>query len=117
MRKFTVILFATALTLILSCERRTFEDLSDNTPITQTIKYTDQVRPIIQNNCISCHSSGGAASYYPLTNYIETKSAIDNILIRIQKPSGDPEKMPQGGSLSQNSIDIIKKWKTDGLLE
>lgn len=117
MKKTTVILSATILTIALSCERRTFEDISESTPITQTVKYTENVKPIIQNNCISCHSASGSAAYYPLTNYAETKTAIDNIISRIQKPVGDPEKMPQGGSLSQNNIDIIKKWNADGLLE
>lgn len=117
MRKFITIISTAIITLIFSCEKRTFEDITDNTPITQTVKYTANLKPIIQTNCISCHAAGGSAAYYPLTNYQETKAAIDNILLRIQKPTGDPEKMPQGGSLSQNSIDIIKKWKSDGFLE
>lgn len=64
-------------------------------------------------NCVSCHSPGPQA----LTNYSQVKNNIDNIINRISRPNGDPLKMPQGGSLSPVQINIITKWKADGLLE
>ncbi|WP_449400787.1 hypothetical protein [Chryseobacterium wanjuense] len=45
------------------------------------------------------------------------KTHIDNILDRIQRPNGDPLKMPQGGALSPSQINIFTKWKADGLVE
>ena len=42
---------------------------------------------------------------------------IDNIINRIERPNGDPLKMPQGGSLSQSQINLFVKWKADGLIE
>jgi len=102
---------------VTSCESRTYEEISDNTPITETVSYKTDIQPIIEANCISCHSAVGPASYKPFTNYNQVKTEIDNILDRIQRPNGDPQKMPQGGSLSANQINIFKKWKADGLLE
>ncbi len=106
-----------AIVLLNSCDSRTYEEISDNTPITATVKYTSDVKPIIEANCTVCHSAGGSAAFQPLKNYDQVKMQIDNILDRIQRPNGDPQKMPQGGALSQPNIDIIKKWKSDGLLE
>jgi hypothetical protein len=45
------------------------------------------------------------------------KGDIDGIIDRISRANGDPLKMPQGGSLSPAQINIITKWKADGLLE
>lgn len=114
MKKLAYILFPAVL---ISCESRTYEEISDNTPITQQVKYTTDVKPIIDANCIGCHSPGGPASPYPLTNYDQVKNNIDKIIDRIQRPNGDPGKMPQGGSLSPSQINTFIKWKADGLIE
>ncbi|WP_051878794.1 hypothetical protein [Chryseobacterium sp. FH1] len=97
-----------------SCDSTTYEEISDNTPITSIVKYEADIKPIIENSCISCHSSSSSA---PLTNYSQVRANIDNIINRIQRPAGDPLRMPQGGSLPQNQINIIVKWKADGLIE
>jgi len=112
-----IIYISGLILFITSCESRTYEEISDNTPITQTVRYEADIKTIINTNCISCHSVTGSASFQPLTNYNQVKNNIDNILDRIQKPNGDPEKMPQGGSLSAAQINLFIKWKADGLIE
>ncbi|WP_295203148.1 hypothetical protein [uncultured Chryseobacterium sp.] len=102
------------LAFLTSCESRTYEEISDNTPITAVIRYNADIKPIIESNCISCHS---AASSFPLATYAQAKNNIEGILNRIQRPAGDPLKMPQGGSLSAAQINMFLKWKADGLLE
>lgn len=100
---------------LLGCDTRTYEDLTGKIEIPETVKYTQDVKPVVERNCTVCHSPGGASSFFPLTDYTLVKNAIDRILDRVQRPSGDPQKMPQGGNLSQTDIDILKKWKADGL--
>ncbi|MBB6372163.1 hypothetical protein [Chryseobacterium shigense] len=112
-----IICILTGFVLLISCESRTYEEISDHTPITEQVKYTKDIKPIIDANCIVCHSPGGAASFQPWTNYNQVKNNIDNILDRIQRANGDPEKMPQGGALSQAQINTFLKWKADGLAE
>lgn len=102
---------------VMSCETKTFEDISENAPVPEIVTYNKDVKAIIQNNCVVCHSPTGANPYYPLTDYTLVKNAVDNILDRVQRANGDPQKMPQGGTLSLNDINLIKKWKADGLLE
>ncbi|WP_415328962.1 c-type cytochrome [Chryseobacterium sp. MMS23-Vi53] len=99
--------------VFVACESRTYEEISDATPITEQVTYTKDIKPIIDANCISCHSPGAQA----LTNYSQVKNNIDNIIDRISRPNGDPGKMPQGGSLSPTQINMFTKWKADGLTE
>jgi len=115
MRKIIFLLSVAAISL--ACESRTYEEISDQTPAPTIVKYTADVKPIVDANCISCHNSGGAASFLPLTNYTQLKNNIDNVIDRIQRANGDAMKMPQGGSLSPSQITIFTKWKADGLLE
>lgn len=112
MKKIVYILSSAAL--LTACDSRTYEEISDNTPITVLVKYNSEVKTIVDNNCIGCHS---ATSFKPLTTYNDVKNNIDGILDRIQRPNGDPGKMPQGGSLSQTQINTFIKWKADGLVE
>ncbi|NML58812.1 hypothetical protein [Chryseobacterium cheonjiense] len=107
-----IYIIATAAVLI-ACESRTYEEISDNTPVPETVTYNKDVKAIIDGNCVSCHSPGAQA----LTNYTQVKNNIDNIINRISRPNGDPLKMPQSGSLSPAQINIITKWKADGLSE
>ncbi|WP_241486064.1 c-type cytochrome [Chryseobacterium angstadtii] len=100
--------------LLIACDSRTYEEISDNTPITTLVRYNTEVKTIVDNNCIGCHSAG---SFKPLTTYNDVKNNIDGIIDRIQRPNGDPGKMPQGGSLSQTQINTFIKWKADGLTE
>lgn len=99
--------------LLIACESRAYEEISDNTPIAENVTYNKDVKAIIDANCVSCHSPGVQA----LTNYTEVKNNIDIIIDRISRPNGDPLKMPQGGSLSPTQVNIITKWKADGLSE
>lgn len=115
MKHHPIILFLLLTLIFCACETRTYAEISDEVILPQTVSYAKDVKPVIDNNCISCHSVGGISGSYTLTDYPSVKNAADNILDRIQRPTGDPQKMPQGGALSQAHIDLIKKWKTDGL--
>lgn len=111
-----IYIFSSAVILI-ACESRTYEEISDNTPITEQVTYTADIKGIIENNCIGCHSQGGPAAYKPFNNYDQVKASIDNIIDRIQRPVGTAGRMPPGGSLSQSQINFFIKWKADGLIE
>ncbi|MDN4011875.1 MULTISPECIES: c-type cytochrome [Chryseobacterium] len=111
MKKFMYII--SSAVVLTACESRTYEEISDNTPITGVVTYNKDVKPIIDANCVSCHSPGPE----DLRTYSQVKGDIDGIIDRISRANGDPLKMPQGGSLSPAQINIITKWKADGLLE
>ncbi|REC67666.1 hypothetical protein DRF59_08505 [Chryseobacterium flavum] len=114
MKKLTHFWIISSAVLLTACESSTYEEISDNIPILLPVSYTADIKPIVNNNCIGCHSAG---SFKPLTTYDQVKENIDGILDRIQRPAGDPGKMPQGGSLSAAQINMFIKWKADGLTE
>jgi hypothetical protein len=78
-------------------------------PPTSKITY-EQVRPILQANCGSCHAE--------FLTYNTARGKANQIATRIQLQPSQAGFMPQGGtSLPDNQINLIKQWISDGLLE
>lgn len=115
---FSLILLGSVL---VSCTDDNPETLMDTTPIVGAVTYNQNVKSIIDNNCISCHAStprNGAPM--SLVTYDQVKNAVQTrgLLNRISLENGNSSLMPQGGPrLPQTTIDIIIKWQQDGLLE
>lgn len=115
---FSAIILATAFS---SCTNDSVDDLIGDTVITGEVKYTQNVKSIMDNNCNSCHGAvptNGAPM--PLVTYAQVKDAYENrgLLNRMQRQNGDGLLMPQGGPrLPQSTIDVIIQWNADGLQE
>ena len=119
MKKYFLIIIVSSLT-IFNCANDSQSDLVNSDPLPAIVTYTDHVKPIIDNNCINCHSDppvNGAP--IPLVTYDNVKSAVqNNHLIDKINGTGSGSQMPLNGQkLTQNSIDIITKWETDGFIE
>ena len=114
-----ILYIAVLVTTLCSCESHTYDELLEPEVTHGPVNYTEHVKPIIDANCVSCHSAGGASSFRPLTNYEEVKEAVltTNLLDRIQRQNGEEGQMPQTGRMPQNKIDVILQWNTDGLPE
>lgn len=115
-RYIALVVIATAL---YSCDSHTYEELEDPMVVVGNVTYDRNIKVIIDDNCIVCHSPGGVSSFRPLTTYVEVRNAVltTNLLERIQLPDSDPSQMPQPGRMPQNKIDLILQWNEDGLLE
>jgi len=119
MKTFIRLLGIASLFILTACTNDSASDLIIPPP--NVVKYNRDVRPIIEGNCIPCHTDppvNGAPM--KLTTYDDVKYAINNrgLLDRISRPQGAPGMMPNGGTrLPQNSIDLINKWKEDGFVE
>lgn len=102
-----------ALTII-SCESNTYEEISQTNEIINPT-YIAHVKPIITENCISCHSTAGGQRPY-LESNDEVKDAILNfgLINQIEAPSG--LGMPLRGRMPQTKIDIIKLWSDNGYI-
>ncbi|WP_299334414.1 hypothetical protein [uncultured Psychroserpens sp.] len=109
-----------AVVFIYSCTNNSVDDLIDATPIPTIVTYNDNVKSIIDNNCISCHSdppvNGAPIS---LVTFEQVRNAVENNGLISRISSNDQGfLMPFGGPrLPQNLIDIITQWETDGLPE
>lgn len=96
------------------------------------ISYKANIRPIINDYCLSCHQPGGKGfeksgldmrTYQSLmkgTQYgavIKPGDSFASTLIMLVEGRADPSiKMPYGinGSLSKDKIELLKKWVDQG---
>jgi len=106
--------------LFFNCTNDSQDDLIGSDTLPATVTYTDHVKPIIDNNCISCHSDPAVnGANVPLVTYAQVKSGIENNnLISKINGSGPGALMPFGEpKLPQISLDMIAKWEADGFIE
>ena len=94
--------------LFLACTYDEPDLCSDQDP-----SFAECVIPIIQDNCVSCHSYGGSAGFLDLSSYESIRnSVIDGNLIDRINSTENP--MPPSGKMSELTISIIKKWEENG---
>lgn len=106
--------------LSVSCTNDSTDDLIGD-PDLENLSYTDDIKSIIDNNCISCHAAtpiNGApmslTTYENVKNAIQTKGLID----RISRDQDAVGMMPNGGTrLPQETIDKISAWASQGFKE
>ncbi|MDR0803418.1 hypothetical protein [Fluviicola sp.] len=76
-----------------------------------TISFNQQIAPMIQTYCSSCHGSG-AGTTPVLSNHAEISSAATDILGTLH---GTPQLMPQGGpALADSLIQQFECWTQQG---
>jgi hypothetical protein len=80
--------------------------------IPTTVSYNVNVVPILQRECIACHSAAIANGNIRLDNYQTVYANVaNNKLYGSISWTGGVSPMPKGGAkISQCNIDIIKKW-------
>lgn len=115
------IILATVLVVLVSaglvfssCESKTYDEISE---IVTNPTYSSNVKKVIDKNCISCHA--GDSQYPNLENYEEVKSAIenDNLICKIDDLADcSGGIMPTSGRMPQSTIDMIKLWRDQGLI-
>lgn len=107
--------------ILTACTNDNSDTLMEDIPSMVQATYAQNVKSIIDNNCIVCHATvprNGAPM--SLVTYDQVKNAVQNrgLLNRISLNNGNSLLMPQGGPrLPQATIDIVVKWNQDGLLE
>lgn len=97
------------LILCYSCEKHVEEDadLAVDTCDT-TISYMTNIRPIIDANCISCHSGSQPPN---LTTFDGLNANADRVRTQVVT-----RQMPQDGSLTEDEITFISCWVDNGAL-
>jgi len=90
-------------------------DDNDDDGVDFSVTYDNDVRPILQASCISCHASppvNGAP--FALINYNQVSQRANIILQSMSRPNGAAGAMPPSGRLPQATIDIIQDWIDEG---
>jgi uncharacterized membrane protein len=100
--------------LIVSCESNTYEEIS---VVVDNPTYDANVKKIIQDNCLSCHSVSTDNELPNLESYAAVKDAAQNglLLSEIAAPSG--QGMPEDGRMPQSQINIITTWAIQGYIQ
>jgi hypothetical protein len=109
------------LVLFMGCENASESDLIEQVDPTENITYTIHISPIVNANCVACHSNPAInGAYVPMTNYNQVKSVFENTnaLDRMNRQPGESGFMPKWGTrLPQSSIDLVEQWMNEGYLE
>ena len=118
--KINKLLFILLIIVFYSCSYRNEDDLTEDTIINDVVNFEDNIKSIIDNNCIVCHNTppeNGAPM--PLTTFANVKDAVENRDLINRISSIDVAfGMPFGGPrLPQNLIDLVIQWEVDGLEE
>ena len=116
--------------MIIACSKDSEETLPDppdpnppggNTCVTENMSYMNDIVPILQANCYSCHgtntSSGSNGNI--LEGYNNLKTRVDNgkLMGSINHSAGFVPMPYQGIKLPDCTIDKIQAWIDDGALE
>lgn len=111
-------LIASIIFLIISCSKTSEDKLAPPASTCDTVNmtYLNDVAPILQANCYSCHATGNTISGIPLDNYEAVKNMADNgfLIGTITHTAGYvpmPENLPK---LSDCDINIIQDWVNRG---
>jgi len=81
------------------------------------VSFEKNIKPLMQASCTPCHFPPDG-NKKPYNTYTAVKGDIDEILSRIQRNPGEKGFMPSRHSkLSDSTVTVFKKWKTDGLSE
>lgn len=110
---------ALALLGLASCKSENYENLAPRQVIdtTQQVRYA-QVQVILQSNCYNCHSTINApraGNGLALDTYDAARTQANSINNRVNRNSGDPLLMPQGGpKLSPTELNTIQLWINQG---
>ncbi|MEJ2594631.1 MAG: cytochrome c [bacterium] len=116
-------LFVALATVVLmqSCYYDNVEELYPVTPDcdTASVSYAEDVWPVINSNCTSCHSGGAPQGNVHLENYNDIVVAASNgsLLGVIRHDDGWPAMPKGGGKLGDCDIAKIEKWVADGTPE
>lgn len=108
------ILTIVAAFLLVSCNNK-----GRQVPIT----FTEQVAPVLYNNCTSCHRPGGSAHFSLVTYADARKYAAANAYVaknRIMPPwPADPHytQFAMQRVMSDDDIETLQQWVADGMPE
>jgi uncharacterized membrane protein len=120
MKKIFNLFFIFWLLLLTSCyyDKAELVYPAVNTCDTANITFTTHVKPIINANCVSCHSASQPAAGYNLSTYAGIQPiAANGLLNKVINHTAGVSPMPKNTSkLSTCNIAKIRTWIRNGAL-
>ena len=120
-RFFPVALMLLVFALVFSCSKKNEEEMTNGSTTScnsTNMTFATDVKPILQNNCFSCHGNGLSQNGINFDTYAGVKAVADNgKLIGAINHSAGFSPMPQGApKLSSCNIAKIQDWVNRGAL-
>jgi hypothetical protein len=117
MKKFTFIgLVIAAVVVFTYCSPS--KNATASVPKPAVTSYDADIAPVLAANCTPCHFPEKGGNKKPLDSYNGASGQVDELLKRIQLNPTDRGFMPQKHpKLPDSTINLIKKWKADGLVK
>jgi hypothetical protein len=110
--KIGFILFVFLGLAMSSCSKDNTGKYALNTDCTDSVSYSQDIVPILENKCNGCHNSG--AGGYSFTDHTETAANASAILNSLY---GTTQLMPLGGpALPDSLIKKVQCWINQGKL-
>ncbi len=117
-RKATLITGIAAIALLSSCYYDNVEELYPQSPDCDTtnISYATDIFPVIDANCIACHSGSAPSGNVSLSNYSEILAASQNgsLLGTIKHEPGWSPMPKNGNKLDDCTISKLEVWVAVG---
>jgi hypothetical protein len=123
MKNIVKILILTVMALSLgSCYYDTFPEDNDNGPAPVDVSYANDIQPMWDNDCVSCHQGNippdltAAKSYNDLLNggYVIPNDADNSVLYHSLFGSNGVSLMPPGAMWPSSSIKKVESWINEG---
>ena len=85
---------------------------------TTAVRYSIDVKPIVDANCVSCHAPGGQQEGSPLLTYddVVKYTGVMGSSALVDRTNGTSSLMPPSGKMSACNIAIIAAWVSQGSL-
>lgn len=109
----TVMFFAMLTTQTACYYDNEQEQYGVNQCDTTAVSYSTNIKPIIEQNCISCHAPGGAQETAPLVTYDQLKNYATSGAL-VDRTNGTSSLMPPSGKMSNCNLLFIKAWVDAG---
>lgn len=87
------------------------EQYGQSTCDTVAVSFSQDIQPILNASCTSCHAPGGEQAGTPFTNYTEVSNFYNQITERVQGIGGI---MPPSGAISDCNQLKIAAWVNAG---
>jgi hypothetical protein len=111
----SLMLFLFDLT-ISACTKDKVQPAVADTTCVDTISFANDVLPILENNCNSCHNATNPSGNYDLSTYTGVSQNPGKVLSSMLQ-DGSASSMPQGGDkLADSLIQKVSCWINQGAL-
>ena len=113
-------IFAPLLVLMFPLLFGAMTPTADAQPTSQSINdeisYSNDIRPIVNNFCTTCHAGADPDGEFVLTSYKDVRKCVeDGALLERVNDAGDP--MPPAGLIPKHMRRMFKIWADTGYIE